>query len=137
MTYREKYARLYPNKNPSEAHEGVCPDHVNGVCTTSFVCPARVVSSCADCWDQQIPGTEPISTQQAGTSCSIIKKALACCSDASTVTCKQCPYRDASDDDCGSMLMVDALAYIETLEERLREAAGFKEAYTDAGNNQP
>ena len=60
-----------------------------------------------------------------------IKKALELCCKSQLSLCHICPYAKASDDDCGAALMSDSLAYIETLEERL------KEAVNNARSNQP
>lgn len=61
----------------------------------------------------------------------IIKKANALCAQGTAEACEQCPYRDMSTDeeenrllDCWVKLTNDTLAYIETLEERLRNATG-------------
>lgn len=67
----------------------------------------------------------------------IIKKALAACADGTVSSCMQCPYRklekqDSFDiSDCWAALLNDTLAYIDTLEQRLKEASA------DAGRDQP
>lgn len=52
-----------------------------------------------------------------------IKKALGICAGVYTNGCEEngCPYEKEAFR-CTNVLMSDALAYIETLEERLREA---------------
>lgn len=58
----------------------------------------------------------------------IIKKALAACADGTVSSCMQCPYRklekpDSFDiSDCWAALTNDTLVYIDTLEQRLKEA---------------
>ena len=126
MTYRQKFAALYPHKNPATAHEGICPDNVFGWEVAGFTCPGQGVD-CADCWDREIPGSRvPLmaAPKQPPGTCIAVKKALACCASNTPRQCKGCPYNtpDTTDYECGSMLMSDALAYIETLEQRLKEA---------------
>ena len=59
----------------------------------------------------------------------IIKQALRLCSTGSAEDCLKCPYRkleearDDNSEDCWVSLTNDTLAYISTLEQRLKEAS--------------